>query len=226
MDDEVKLHGHWSSPFVYRVIWALSLKAIPYQYVEEDLANKSPLLLHYNPVHKQVPVLVHRGKPISESTVILEYIDETWPQNPLLPVDPLQRATVRFWIRLADDKGPVVWRMFCSGGEEHEKAKNESLEMLRNVEERCIGEENLLGLGGDKIGMLDLVYGVFGEWLEVMEQVMGHKLMEPHSFPRLHAWTRAFMEAPVIRDNRPDRERMVVAFKALRELLMKPTSSE
>lgn len=102
---EVKLHGNWSSHSTYRVIWALSLKDIPYEYVEEDLTNESnSLLLHYKPLHQKVPLLVHGGKTISESTVILEYIDETWPQNPLFPVETLDRATARFWIQFIDDK--------------------------------------------------------------------------------------------------------------------------
>lgn len=64
-ENKVTLHGFWASPYSKRVELALKVKGIPYEYVEEDLKNKSPLLLHYNPVHKKVPVLVHNGKPIA-----------------------------------------------------------------------------------------------------------------------------------------------------------------
>ena len=74
--EDLKLLGMWASPYVLRVKLALSLKGLSYEYVEEDLGNKSELLLRSNPVHKAVPVLIHGGKPVCESSVILQYIDD------------------------------------------------------------------------------------------------------------------------------------------------------
>ena len=105
MADEIILLDFLPSMFGMRVRIALAEKGLEYEYREEDLWNKSPLLLEMNPVHKKIPVLIHNGKAISESLVIVEYIDEVWKdKSPLLPTDPYQRAQARFWADYVDKK--------------------------------------------------------------------------------------------------------------------------
>jgi glutathione S-transferase len=103
---ELKLLGLWASAFVTRAKLALQIKGLSYEYVEEDIGNKSELLLSSNPVHKLVPVLIHNGKPVCESSVIVQYIDDTFAGSgpSLLPADPYQRAVARFWAAYLEDK--------------------------------------------------------------------------------------------------------------------------
>jgi len=102
--EDLKLLGLPLSPFVISVRMALNMKGVSYEYVDEDLSNKSELLLKSNPVHKKVPVLIHNGKPICESLVILQYVDELFAGRSILPTDSYERATARFWAAYAGDK--------------------------------------------------------------------------------------------------------------------------
>nr|AFK36226.1 unknown [Medicago truncatula] len=122
MADEVILLDYWVSPFGMRVRIALAEKGIKHEYREEDLRNKSPLLLQMNPVHKKIPVLIHNGKSICESLIAVQYIDEVWNEkSPLLPSDPYQRSQARFWADYVDKKIYEVGRNLWTKKEKNKK---------------------------------------------------------------------------------------------------------
>jgi maleylacetoacetate isomerase len=96
----VKLYSYFRSSAAYRVRIALNLKGIGYEtqsihLVKDGGHNKRPEFRAVNP-QMRVPVLVTTaGDVLIQSLAIIEYLDETHPQPPLLPKDPLARARVR-----------------------------------------------------------------------------------------------------------------------------------
>ncbi|WVY94366.1 hypothetical protein V8G54_033454 [Vigna mungo] len=208
---EIKVLGFWSSPFVHRVIWALKLKGISYEYIEIDRHNKGELLLQSNPVYKKVPVLIHGGRAIPESMVILEYIEDTWPHNPLLPKDNHQKALARFWIKFGEDSIASITDLFLrpqKDEQERASAWKRAQETISVIEEQGLGEKKFFG--GNNIGMVDIAYGCLSHWLEGLEEIVGMKLIEPNKFPQLHAWTQNFKQVPVIKENLPDYGKLLI----------------
>lgn len=111
MAEEVILLNFWPSMFGMRTMIALKEKEVKYEHREEDLINnKSALLLEMNPIYKKIPVLIHNGKPVCESVIQVQYIDEIWSdKNPLLPKDPYQRAQALFWADFIDKKVTTIF---------------------------------------------------------------------------------------------------------------------
>ncbi|KAK6925349.1 Glutathione S-transferase, N-terminal, partial [Dillenia turbinata] len=101
------------SLYYIRVEWALKLKGVNYEYLKQDVNNKSELLLKSNPVHKEVQVLLHNGKPLLEWLVIMEYLDATWNEKTLLPQDPYEQAMARSWARYVDELIIIAFDACC-----------------------------------------------------------------------------------------------------------------
>ncbi|GAA0166122.1 transferase [Lithospermum erythrorhizon] len=203
----VKLVGFWVSPFAQRVKWALKMKGVEYEYIEEDVWNKSALLLELNPVYKKVPVLVHNGKVLAESRIILEYIDETWKNAPLLmPQDPYERAMARFWADFSEKKVlEAGFEALCTRGERQEKAVSSTIEALEKLEQVLKGKKFL---GGDSVGYLDLVVGWLAYMMPIWEELASMKILDSSKFPALDEWINNFLSHPGIKDDLPTEEKM------------------
>jgi glutathione S-transferase len=94
----LKLYSGWFCPFVQRAWTVLEEKKIPYQYIEVNPYHKPTSLLTLNP-RGLVPTLQYQDKPLYESTVICEFLEEAYPAHgpKLMPEDVYERARTRIW---------------------------------------------------------------------------------------------------------------------------------
>jgi len=94
---DILLHGYWRSSAVYRVRIALALKGLDYDQVGHDLRRGE----QQDPAYKAiapaglVPAIEHGSEAFVQSLAILEWLEERWPNPPLLPAGIEQRAIVR-----------------------------------------------------------------------------------------------------------------------------------
>ncbi|VVB01866.1 unnamed protein product [Arabis nemorensis] len=215
-EERVKLLGFWASPFSRRVEMALKLKGVPYEYLEQDIMNKSPLLLELNPMFKKVPVLVHKGKVLPESHLILEYIDQTWKNNPILPQDPYEKAMAFLWAKFVDEQvAPTGFRSVVRAEKGIEVAIKEARELIMYLEKEVTGKDFF---GGKKIGFLDMVVGSMIPFcLARGWEGMGIDMIPEEKFPELNRWIKKLNEVEIVRECIPNREKQIEHMKKAAE---------
>ena len=107
----MELHGYFRSSASYRVRIALDLKGLTAEHLSYHLRNGEQRGSAYLLINPQGLVPTFRnatGDVLTQSLAIIEWLDETYPDPPLLPTDPLRRARVRsFAMVLACDTHPV-----------------------------------------------------------------------------------------------------------------------
>uniref|UniRef100_A0A0E0KJV7 Glutathione S-transferase n=1 Tax=Oryza punctata TaxID=4537 RepID=A0A0E0KJV7_ORYPU len=213
-EKELVLLDFWVSPFGQRCRIAMAEKGLEFEYREEDLGNKSDLLLRSNPVHKKIPVLLHAGRPVCESLIILQYLDDAFPDTPhLLPPAnsssdaAYARARARFWADYVDKKlydcGSRLWRL---KGEPQAAARREMVEILRTLEAE-LGDGEFFGGGeGGRLGFVDVALVPFTAWFYSYERCGGFSVEEVA--PKLAAWARRCGQIDSVAKHLPSPEKV------------------
>lgn len=201
--------------FDMRVKMALAEKGIEYEYLHEDIPKKSPLLLQLNPINKLIPVLVHNGKPICESRIIVEYIDATWKdKSPLLPSDPYLRSQAAFWGDYIDKQiYHGIRKVWDSKREEIEKSREEFLGYLKVLEGE-LGEKPYFM--GESFGYVDICLMSYYHHFYAAE-IIGNFNVEKDC-PKLFDWAKRCLERESVSMNPVDANEVYENVMAARKL--------
>jgi glutathione S-transferase len=93
------LHGASASPFVRKVLVALALKQLSYEHIQQMPFTRDPEYRKLNPLGK-IPTLEDGDLVVRDSTVICEYLEDTYPQSPLYPQNSADKARARWYEEL------------------------------------------------------------------------------------------------------------------------------
>lgn len=101
----LELYHHGSSVCAAKVRFALAEKQLIWEGHYLDILKGEQFTPEYRKINPKsvVPTLVHDGRVIPESILICEYIDEVFPNHPLLPADPYSRVQARLWTKAVDE---------------------------------------------------------------------------------------------------------------------------
>jgi glutathione S-transferase len=172
-------------PFCARVRIVLAEKEVPYETVVVDLDDRPAWIVAKNPPAGRVPVLEEDGWVLPESAVIDEYLEERYPEPPLLPVDPGERAAARLLVFRFDDFSRPYYalRRREPGGAEAFGAALGGLERLL---------EGMPYLTGRAFGLADVAYL---PWVIRARDLLGADLGET---PAVDDWLGRLSERPSV----------------------------
>lgn len=192
----IKLYDFPMSPRARKVRIALAEKGLPCEKVTVDITKgeqKKPEFLAVNPNGK-VPALQDNGTNLYESSIIMEYLNEKYPNPPLLPTDPGQRARARVLLHYGDNPfdgacAAIVGEVFFKPkGQANQNAITKAKQDLASCFERLekeLGDNNYLA------GAFSLADISFASWAPLFGPL---QVEVPANCPRVKAWLTRLAE--------------------------------
>jgi len=186
------LVSHHLCPYVQRAAISLAEKAVPFDRIHVDLADKPAWFLDLSPLGK-TPVLKVGDRAIFESAVILEYLEETGPHT-LHPADPLRRAEHRAWIEFGSAVLADIAGLYSAKDQAAFAAKAEALAAKFARLESHLGPGSWFD--GD-FSLVDAVLGPVFRYFDVFDRIGEFGVLTSRS--KVSAWRKALAARPSIR---------------------------
>jgi glutathione S-transferase len=171
-------------PYCARARIALAEKGLEYEVMEVDLSDRPQWIYEKNSTGR-VPVIEEDAWILPESSVILEYLEERYPEPPLLPPDPADRALARVWIFRHDD----FTKPYYALRREEEGAAEKFDEQLAKLEDSLSRQAWLTGA---EYGLADIAYV---PWVLRARDMLGVSL---DVFPAVREWLTRLEERPAV----------------------------
>ncbi len=182
---ELRLVSHKLCPYVQRARIVLAEKQIPHTIEFIDLGNKPDWFLKISPLGK-VPVLLVDSKPLFESNVITEFLDEI-SIGSLHPKNAFEKARNRAWIEFASATLGSIASLYRA------KDKSSFDDAVALLKQRFVSIEKELGSGpwfnGTSFSIVDAAFGPVFRYFEVIEQIDNLGIFD--DTPQLNAWRRS-----------------------------------
>lgn len=171
-------------PYCARVRIVVEEKALEVDVVEIDLSDRPSWIYEKNSTGR-VPVIEEDGWPLPESAVIMEFLEERYPEPPLLPADPAERAFARLVAFRADELTSPYYAL--RRGEDDAR---ERLDSALGRLDAALAERPFLG--GAEYGLADISYI---PWILRARDMLDVSL-EP--FAALSGWLERLLERPAV----------------------------
>jgi glutathione S-transferase len=193
-------------PFAQRTRMVLAVKGLDVTVTEIDLAAPPARFQRISPLRK-VPVLVHEGRALVESTVIDEYLDECFPAPALLPSDPGDRARLRFLVDFDETRlVPAFYRLLlAAAGAARERATARFLEELDRFESLALVDASPF-VFGDEPTLADLSPFPHLQRLRLLDGTRGLPVPDPDR--PLSRWLTAVGELAAVQQASPSAQVM------------------
>jgi glutathione S-transferase len=181
----ITLYNAARCPYVARVRIVLAEKGLEYETVEIDLSDRPAWYYEKNPTGRVPTIEEDDGPPLPESAVIMEFLEERYPEPALLPADPADRAFVRLLIFRDDELTSPYYAL-----RREEDGARERFDAVLGKFDGSLGERPYLG--GAEYGLADIA---LVPWFLRARDMLG---VEYDGFPALADWLARLEQRPAI----------------------------
>ncbi|CAG9793942.1 unnamed protein product [Diatraea saccharalis] len=194
---KLRIYNMRFCPWAQRAILALNAKQLDYEVVNINLQNK-PEWLNSKSIFGKVPALeIQDGVTICESLIVVEYLDEAYPQRPLLPKDPAKKASDKIIVEAFGPVTSIFYKAIMDPEAITDDVRAAFHRALNFVQEQ-LSLRGTKFLGGSEPGYVDYMIWPWFERITLIDAVQAHVAIDQQKYKLLTEYIAEMFKDPAV----------------------------